>query len=285
MQRRNEGFIATDKGKVWYEIVGRGNGTPLIVIHGGPGFPHDYLEPLEDLSDERQVVFYDQLGCGNSQKPEDKSYWTVEYFVRELADLIKQLKLEEFYLLGQSWGASIAACYALIQPKGLKKLILANPFLSTPLWIKHAKKLINELPANMQKALLSENTDSIQYKKAIREFYYRYIYRMDPRPVAVIRADYKMNFDMYNFMWGPQEFEVSGTLRNFDLTHKLPQIKIPTLFLCGRFDEATPEATEYFKSLIPNSQMKVFEKSAHMPHWTEREEYIKTIRDFLGHIG
>lgn len=87
--------------------------------------------------------------------------------------------------------------------------------------------------------------------------------------------------DVYNTMWGHEEFRATGTLKNFDLTDKLSQITVPTLFMCGRFDEATPESTEYFQSKIPESKLKIFEKSAHMPQWTERIEYIKTVRRFL----
>ncbi len=69
-----EGFIAVPGGNIWYGIlVKRQTGLPLLLLHGGPGFPHDYLEPLEPLSNERPVIFYDQLGCGNSDRPQNLS--------------------------------------------------------------------------------------------------------------------------------------------------------------------------------------------------------------------
>lgn len=285
MKRRNEGFITTDKGKVWYEIVGKKNSIPLITVHGGPGYPHDYLEPLEDLSDERQVVFYDQLGCGNSQWPSNKSFWSVKYFVSELGKLIKQLDLKEYHILGQSWGAALAVGFTITKPRGLKSIILADPFLSTPLWVKDAKRLLKKFPKTLQAALATKDYNSKTYKKALDEFYYRHVFLMKKYPVAIMKSDNKMNVKIYREVWGPEEFNPSGLLKDFDITDKLSQINIPTLLLAGRFDEATPEVTEYFMSLIPNSQVKIFEKSAHMPHWIEREKYIKTIRDFLHRYG
>lgn len=283
MNKKVEGFIQTRGGKVWYEIVGNKKSTPLLVIHGGPGYPHDYLESLEDLANERQVIFYDQLGCGNSEWVDNKSLWNAEYFFEEIEKVVKALNLENYHILGQSWGAGIAAGFALTKPKGLKSLIFADPFLSTPIWIKDALQLLKDFPKSLQDGL-KKSADSKEYKKATQEFYKRYVYRMDQFPVGVFKSEHKMNADLYKYMWGPEEFKPTGTLRDFDLTDRLSEIKVPVLLLCGRFDETTPESTEYFKSKMPNAKMKVFEKSAHMPHWTERKEYMKTVRNFLKSI-
>lgn len=284
MNRRNEGFIKTKYGRVWYEIVGKKKGVPLITIHGGPAYPHDYLGPLEDLSDDREVIFYDQLGCGNSQWPKGRDFWTFEYFLDELGELIEQLKIKEYILLGQSWGAAIAAAYAIKKPKGLKGLILADPFLSTFLWVEDAKRLIKKFPQKLQDAIEAGDESNDDYKKALDKFYYEYVFLMKEYPTEVWKAENKMNLDIYNYVWGPREFEPSGVLKDFDITDKIEKINVPTLIIAGRHDEATPEAAEYFQSLIPNSEVKIFEKSAHMPHWTERVEYMKTVRSFLKNI-
>jgi proline iminopeptidase len=279
--KKNEGFIDVFGRNIWYEIVGEKKGIPLLVLHGGPGYPHDSLESLEDLVDERQVIFYDQLGCGNSQRTYDKSLWTAEYFVKELQKIISELKLKKYHLLGHSWGAALALSFALTRPKGLQSIILADPYISTPQWEKDAKRLLNTMPSDMQKALRGGDIQSKEYQKASKEFYYRHVYRFKKAPVACIRANNKMGVDIYRYMWGPEEFQPIGTLFDFDLIPSLPKIKVPALLVCGRFDEATPESVGYYKSLLPNAQMKIFEKSAHMPHWTEREEYMETIRKFL----
>jgi len=127
-----EGIIDVPGGNVWYEIVGDEKAIPLIVLHGGPGYPHESLEPLKGLSDERNIIFYDQLGCGNSKRTTDKKLWTVEHFVEELQLVVSSLKLKKYHILGHSWGAALAVSYALTKPRGLQSLILADPYISTP---------------------------------------------------------------------------------------------------------------------------------------------------------
>ncbi|HWY80261.1 MAG TPA: proline iminopeptidase-family hydrolase [Candidatus Sulfotelmatobacter sp.] len=282
--KREEGFIDVPGGNVWYEIVGNKEATPLIALHGGPGYPHDSLESLEYLADERKVIFYDQLGCGNSKRTTDKSLWTVDHFVRELQKIVKELKLKKYHILGHSWGAGLAVSFAFSKPSGLQSLILTDPYISTPHWEKDANRLLSTMPPAMQRALKEGKTTSKQFQEARKEFYFRHVYRFKKFPVACIRADHKMNGEMYRYMWGPEEFDPRGTLKTFDLTPRLSEIKIPVLLLCGRFDEATPESLQYFHPLLPNATMKVFEKSAHMPHWTEKEVYMTTVRRFLRNI-
>ncbi len=231
--KRIEGFIDASGGKVWYEIVGDANTIPLITLHGGPGYPHDSLEPLEDLADERKVIFYDQLGCGNSQKTSDKSLWSVEYFVKELGEVIENLKFKKYHLLGHSWGAGLAVAFTATKPQGLKSLILSDPYLSTPIWEKDAERLLRQLPENMRKAL-KEGPLSEGYKEALKEFNYRFLDRQKKLSVATLKSEFKMNLELYNYMWGPEEFNPTGTLKSFDLSKRLPEIKIPVLLLCGR---------------------------------------------------
>lgn len=284
MIKRKEGYIDVPGGKVWYEIVGENKSIPLIVLHGGPGYPHDYLQPLEDLSDTKDVIFYDQLGCGNSDRPTEKSLWTVERFVIELEEIIRQLNLEKYHILGHSWGSALAVSLALKKPRGLVSLILSDPYLSTPIWEKDANRLLQELPEDMQKALKGGIARSKEYKEASNEFYDRYVKRLRPLPEVFTLSKKKKNNDLYTFMWGPEEFCATGTLKDFDPTKRLSEIKIPVLLLCGRYDEATPESTQYFQSLFPNAQHKVFEESAHYPFWNKRKEYIRTVKEFLQNL-
>jgi len=114
MKSTKEGYIKVTGGRIWYKIVGKkSNNPPLVVLHGGPGYPHNYLEPIAALSNQRQVIFYDQLGCGNSDRPNDTKLWTVERFVQELGEVIDTLKLNQYHILGQSWGAALGASFAL----------------------------------------------------------------------------------------------------------------------------------------------------------------------------
>jgi len=279
-----EGFIPVQGGKVWYKIAGEPKGIPLILLHGGPGYPHDYLEPLEDLATDRQVVFYDQLGCGNSDKTTDPALWTVDKFVKELQSLIDQLGFEKYHLLGHSWGSALAVAFALTNPKGLTSIIFSDPYISTPHWAKDTKRLLTLLPLETQKVLKNSPPDSPEYDKASKEYYDRFVFMLDPRPEPCMRANKKMNRELYNHMWGPEEYAPTGNLKDFDPTSRLSEINVPALFMCGRYDEATPETAQYFQSLMPGSQLKVFENSAHFPFWNERKEYMQTVHNFLRQV-
>lgn len=127
-----ERFIPVVGGRVWCRIAGIGDRIPLLALHGGPGIPHDYLEPLVEVADERPVVFYDQLGCGRSDRPDDPSLWQIGRFVAEVSQVREALGLARVQILGHSWGTILAADYALHQPLGLVSLVLASPALSVP---------------------------------------------------------------------------------------------------------------------------------------------------------
>jgi len=292
-----EGHIQTLGGNVFYKIHQAQNNTsqpPLVIIHGGPGIPHQYLSNLSALSQDRPVIFYDQLGCGKSAiKNHDKSLWcgnlALPRFVTELEDLInflsQKLSVQQFDLLGHSWGGSLAIEYALAHPEKIRKLILASPLISTPLWIENAKKLINTLPEEAQQAIqtheLAGTTDSPEYQAAKNLFDTQYLCRITPFPELLMSSCSQFNFDVYQNMWGPSEFTVTGNLKNFDRWSDLSKINLPTLITCGRFDEASPELLTQAQKLIKNSELTIFENSAHMPHLEEPENYLKAIQDFL----
>ncbi len=121
----DEGFIEVPGGRVWYRAVGdQTDATPLLCLHGGPGFTHYYLEPLETLAEHRRVIFYDQLGCGRSDRPDDVTLWTVDRFVEELAQVHTTLQLERLHLFGSSWGGMLAMQYVLDRQPDLQSLTL-----------------------------------------------------------------------------------------------------------------------------------------------------------------
>ncbi len=101
-QHQRSGRIPVPGGKIWYERFGGGERTPLVLVHGGPGFPHNYLLSLKALSDDRPVIFYDQLGCGESQVEPDTGLWQIERFVEELKVLLHSLAPNGAHLLGHS---------------------------------------------------------------------------------------------------------------------------------------------------------------------------------------
>ncbi len=289
--REQEGFITVEDGyRVWYRSVGGGEheGIPLLILHGGPGFPHDYLENLAALATEqRRVIFYDQLGCGRSDKPDDLSLWQVPRFVTELATVRRELGLERVHILGQSWGGMLAIEYALTQPEGLTSLILSNTASSIPLWIAEANRLRAELPPEVNATLLRHEeagtTDDPEYQEAMMVFYSRHVVRV-PMPDYVQRAFDTFSQAVYYTMNGPSEFHVIGTIKDWDRTDRLGEIAVPTLILSGRYDESTPIINEIMLRGIAGSEWVVFENSSHLSHVEEAELYMQTVQAFLKRV-
>jgi proline iminopeptidase len=285
--RTKEGMVDVPGGKAWYKIVGVGaKGNPVLTLHGGPGTPHDYLEPLEDLSNDRPVVFYDQLGCGNSDRPNDTSLWTVDRFVEELAVLRKSLELDKVHLLGHSWGTILALEYATRRkPRGICSMVLSGPALSASRWTSDTRALLAKLPRETQKAFLDSEAagtfDSPEYQAAVMTFYKKHLCRMDPWPDCCNRTFEKIGKPVLLHMWGPSEFIATGTLKDFELTGLLKRIGVPVLFTAGQYDEASPKTTRYYHSLLPGSEIHVFKGASHCHHVEKRKEYVRVVRDFL----
>jgi proline iminopeptidase len=287
MNMFEEGYIEVTGGRVWYQLFNKNaEGTPVIILHGGPGSSSYSLQGLKAIAEEnRPVIFYDQLGCGKSERPTDPSLWRIDRFVEELTQVMQALNLEKVHILGHSWGTTLAAAYCLTKPSGVKSVIFSSPCLSAPLWERDQKRNLEKLPKEVQATIrrCEENgtTDSEEFKEATKEFNKNFVCRLDPYPEWLKEGSQYRNPEVYNIMWGPSEFTVLGNLKEFNCTQQLKEITSLTLYTCGRFDEATPETTEYFSHLTPNSHFHVFENSAHMPYVEEPEEYLHVIGGFL----
>jgi proline iminopeptidase len=286
------GYVAVDGGRVWYRINGiehfAEGKTPLLVIHGGPGFSHHYLLTLTDLADERPVILYDQLDSGNSARPGDSANWTVERFVDEIDHVRNALGLDRLVVLGSSWGGSVAASYAIRQPPGLAGLVLASPLISTERWIADNAAYREQLPDRTQEILdkheAAGTTDSAEYQEAVMEFYTRHLNRMDPWPDELNRAFELANFDLYVTLWGNTEFNATGTLKDFDVSSDLGRIEVPTLMICGEYDEATPQACRNFAAKVPNARVEIVEDASHTGHLEQREAFMAKLRAFLASL-
>lgn len=289
LRRPSTGFIEVDGGRVWYEVHGTGTRTPLLVLHGGPGVPHDYLDNLAELGDERPVIFYDQLGCGRSDRPDDPSLWTRERFAREVDQVRRALGLDEVVLYGHSWG-SILAVDSLSgeggsKPTGVRGVILAGPALSIPRWAADSRRLIAALgPETAHTILEAERTgqtDSKAYEDAKLDFYRHYLCRLDPWPEPLNQAFAGMGEPVYESMNGPSEFTVTGSLKNVDVTPQLGALRLPILFICGQYDEATPESTRFYASLAPNASVVVIPNAAHIANYDQPDAYFAALRRWL----
>jgi L-proline amide hydrolase len=264
--------------------------APLVIVHGGPGCTHDYLDSLTGLAATgRAVIHYDQLGNGRSTHLRDKGagFWTVDLFVAELDNLIAHLGIgDRYHVMGQSWGGMLTAEHAVRRPAGLRSAVIADSPASMTMWLAAANELRARLPEDVQATLLRHEeagtTGSEEYTAATRVFYDRHVCRV-PWPDEVTRTFEAMDEDptVYHTMNGPSEFHVVGTLKDWTIIDRLDRIAVPTLLISGRYDEATPEVVQPYADRIPDVRWQIFENSSHMPHVEEKDAVLETVAAFL----
>jgi L-proline amide hydrolase len=294
----SEGYAAFDGYQTWYRVVGdldaarSGNGpAPLVTVHGGPGAPHEYLLSMTDLAaDGRAVVFYDQIGNGQSTHLPDRGadFWTVELFLRELANLIDHLGLgARYHLLGHSWGGILAQEHGVTRPPGLKSLVLSNTAASFSAFAVAANGLRGDLPPDVDATLTlheeAGTTTDPAYIAACEVFYAKHLCRLDPWPAELMRSFEALDKDptVYQVTNGPSEFHIIGSFKDVSVLDRLDRIEVPTLVLSGRHDEATPELQEDLVKRIADTEQMIFEDSSHTPFWEERVTYMQVVDDFL----
>jgi proline-specific peptidase len=292
MAKTTDGTVAFRGYRTWYQVVGElptTNGKlPLLVLHGGPGVPHDYLEELARLADGgRPVVFYDQLGCGKSEHPDDPSLWVMDTFVEELSVVRQGLGLDRVHLLGHSWGGWLALQYALGRPPGLVSLVLASTCASLPAFAAGTRRLKESLAADVQEALdrheAEGTTDDPAYVEATMAYYTQWVCRLDPFPEHVMRSFSNISEDVYGIMQGP-EWNVTGNLRDWDVTARLGELKLPVLVTSGRYDEMTPALVEPLVTGIQSAEHVVFEGSSHLAMAEEPDRYREIVESFCGRV-
>lgn len=288
-----EGFSPFGSYRTWYRVTGdiRSDKVPLVVLHGGPGCTHDYLESYADLAETgRAVIHYDQIGNGRSTHRPDApaDFWTVDLFLSELDALLGDLGIAGRYnVLGQSWGGMLAAEHAVRRPGRLNSLIIANSPTSLKLWVEEGLRLRADLPEPVRQALerheATGDYDQPEYRAATREFYQRHVCRTMPWPAEVERTFAYIDEDptVYHTMNGPTEFHVIGSLKDWQIIDRLHLVEAPTLVLSGRYDEATPRTVEDYATRIPGARWTIFEDSSHMPHVEERALCMQTVAAFL----
>jgi len=266
------GYLTWTHGRTWFRVIGDlGNGQiPIVVMHGGPGGTHLGVLTIAKLlnASGRPVIVYDQIGCGKSTplKAKPNHFWTIELFEEELTRLMKHLKIEKRYILaGASWGGMLALNYAIKKPKGLKGLILANSLPSSRMWVRETRKLVAKLPAKHRNAIYKyeklEKYKAKEYLAANVEFAKRHI-RQIPQLIDLARKP-KFGMHVYGAMWGPTEFTVTGTLKDWSVEQELKLINVPTFIINGENDEATPVMQRFMKARIKGSQYYCIKGAAH----------------------
>ena len=273
--------------RIYFKLYDASSRINLMVLHGGPGASHDYLLPLAELSNYGiNVLFYDQFGSGRSDEPSDLSKYTVDYGVEETEEVRKQIFNDKVVMLGHSYGGMLALAYALKYQDNLVGLIVSNGLSSVPLTVQEMRRLIEELPEKYRNAIKRyeqvQDYQNPEYLEAVQYFYRQHVIRLDelPEPVKV-SFEYAQKRRTYAIMNGPNEFTITGTIKDFDITDQLHKIRVPTLIITGKYDEVTPRIAEIMHSRIRNSRLVLFENSSHMPMWEEKDKYLAVIRDFI----
>jgi len=279
-----EAYLAVPGGRIWYRLSGSGSGVPVILLHGGPGYSSYYLKSLEALGSDRPVVRYDQLGGGKSSPAGDTTLFTIPHFVAELDSLRAHLGYARMHLLGHSWGTILAVEYYRAHPEHVASLTLGSAALDIPAWERHARQLVLTLPDSMQRAIREREKegkfDAPDYQAALGEFYSRYVWR-HPVQADLDSLLKTANQQIYNYMQGPSEFTVTGTLKLYSVRDFLPRIKVPILYTVGEFDEANPPTIRGFAALTPGARVVVLPGAAHITTWDAPDAMLAAVRGFL----
>ena len=240
--KNGEGFVAVTGGKIWYRVSGQGNKTPILLLHGGPGYPSHYLNALSPLGKDRKIITYDQLGCGRSDAITDTTLMTIDNHIEQINKLITSLGISEIHLFGHSWGSMLGLDYYIKNPKGIKSLILASPCLSIKRWENDSDTLISMLPDSTQTVLRNNikgiEQDSLLLAEAVGTYWTMFYARKQPTSADFDSSASQVGWNVYSYMWGPNDFFVAGTLKNYDSEKYLGTIKVPTLYIAGEYDPA-----------------------------------------------
>ncbi|WP_299164557.1 proline iminopeptidase-family hydrolase [uncultured Eudoraea sp.] len=283
--QQGEGFVEVEGGKIWYGIMGDGDNTPLLCLHGGPGGTSKSYYNLSEISKERPVILFDQLGTGRSDHHQDTTLLKVEMFVKQVKAIKSELKLNDFYLLGSSWGAALALEYYTHHPEGIKGIIFNSPYFSTPIWTEDAAKLVAGLPDSIQTAIHMAERDSVfdtdSYIAANSFFASKHGRRKELVKHPYDTVESNRNTFIYNYMWGPSEFTATGTLRNYDNVQSLKKVKVPALFTTGEFDEAIPETVNKLSHMVNDSRFVIITDAGHFSLNDNREAVVGAIQEFF----
>jgi len=273
--------------KVWTKTVGEGP-IKVLLLHGGPAACHDYLEAFESFLPPAgiQIIYYDQLGCGNSDIPEDTTLWTLPAFVEEVEEVRQGLGLDRFVLLGHSWGGMLAIDYALKYQQHLRGLVISNMTAGMESYLRRTASLKNLLNPS-DRALLSkleaaDDYDSPAYNKLMMEkLYPQMICRIQPWPEPVTRSFSKLNQKIYVQMQGKSEFLVTGNLKDWERWDRLSEIRTKALTIGATYDEMDPADMKRMAGLMPNATGFVCPDGSHMCMWDDQAIYFDRLLGWL----
>lgn len=284
-----EGYMPFHKYRTYYRIVGDKNPkkAPLLLIHGGPGSSHNYFELLDDYANTgRQLIMYDQVGCGKSSIPDDESIYVKETWVEELIALRKYLHLDQIHMSGQSWGGMLEMYYlTAFDPQGIKSVMINSSPSSIKLWIKEQHRLIKYLSHEDQESIAeaerSQNFTNVKYLAANDRYMEKYCWddpnENSPEPLRRPTNGKKASL----IAEGPNEFTENGTISDFEVTNDLKKIHVPVLITSGTDDLCTPLIAKTVYDNIPGAKWHLFANSRHLALLDQHDEFIKLMDQWL----
>ena len=289
----SSGYLPVNDGRIFFMRLGKPGKTPLVMLHGGPGAGYRYLAGLAAaLADEREVILYDQLGCGLSDAPENPAVYTVPRYAEELQRLRDWLRLDRIMLFGNSWGTVLAIEYLTGMPRaGVERLVLSGALASVPQTIAGMQRLIDGLPdgkgARLRALEAAGQQNSREYAAIAQLFYDRHVYRhrgpADPAWDATAAVLAKS--PAYRIMNGPNEFTIVGSMKDWDRRADLGRITIPTLITTGEHDEVTLDCHETIRDGIKGSRLVVLPGQSHVTMLEDPAGYAALVRGFLNEAG
>jgi proline iminopeptidase len=287
--------VQTPKGPfhVWTKRVGNNPRIKVLLLHGGPGMTHEYLEAFDSYLPRAGIeyYYYDQLGSAYSDQPDEPSLWELPRFVEEVEQVRKALKLDKsnFYLLGHSWGGMLALEYALKYQQNLKALVISNMVPSIPAYSRYAANVL--MPAMDQKALAEIKAleaagkfDDPRYEELLMQnFYVYHVLRMpaDQWPDPLMRAINKINKKIYVPMQGPSELGTSGKLVQWDRTADLGRIDVPTLAVGARYDTMEPAQMQKIAKGVKKGRYLFCPNGSHFDMYDDQSTYMTGVIQFI----
>jgi proline-specific peptidase len=286
----HDGFAIGANGQIYYRSFGTGRRLPLVVLHGGPAAAHGYMMPYAGLATDRQVILYDQSGCGRSAAPPELKRYTVTRYVAELEALRVRLGFDRMLLLGHSWGGLLAPAYAARHPDRVAGLVLAGTSADWRGFTDAAQHWLAELGpqaiATVRRAEHTGKTGDPAYQALLGRYYALHLCRLRQWPKFLEDAGEAIGHNpVYQYLNGPSEFQFTGALSRYDGRDAARSIKVPTLITCGEFDEAPPFVARRLAGLIRGAQVEAFAGLSHMSHIEDPARVVGATRRFLARVG